>query len=84
MALVPSRPVIKGPCPHANACLTCGDFRTTLEFLEQHNEQLQQTKEIIDKAKANGWQRQVEMNEQIKTNLQNIISTLESENAKDR
>lgn len=22
-----ARPVIKGSCPHANACLTCGDFR---------------------------------------------------------
>lgn len=76
-----ARPIIKGDCPHANACLTCGDFRTTLEFLGQHKEQLEQTEKIIDKAKANNWQRQVEMNHKIKTNLENIISSLETDNA---
>ncbi len=79
-----ARPIIKGQCPHANACLTCGDFRTTLEFLDHHKEQLEQTEKIIEKAKANNWQRQVEMNEQVKTNLQNIISSLEFDNDKDR
>ncbi len=79
-----ARPIIKGQCPHANACLTCGDFRTTLEFLNHHKEQLEQTEKIIEKAKANNWQRQVEMNEQVKTNLQNIISSLEFDNDKDR
>lgn len=76
-----ARPIIKGDCPHANACLTCGDFRTTLEFLDNHKEQLEQTEKIIEKATANNWQRQVEMNNQIKTNLENIISSLESDNA---
>lgn len=76
-----ARPVIKGVCPHANACLTCGDFRTTIEFLDQHKEQLEQTEKIIEKAKVNNWQRQVEMNDQVKTNLKNIISSLESDNA---
>lgn len=76
-----ARPVVKGPCPHANACLTCGDFRTTLEFLEQHKAQLKATQELIDVAKRNGWQRQVEMNEQVAHNLQNIISELEKEDA---
>jgi integrase/recombinase XerD len=76
-----ARPIIKGDCPHANACLTCGDFRTTPEFLNQHKEQLEQTEQIIEKAKVNNWQRQVEMNDKIKTNLENIISSLESDNA---
>ncbi|WP_373530423.1 tyrosine-type recombinase/integrase [Nostoc sp.] len=76
-----ARPIIKGDCPHAYACLTCGDFRTTPEFLNQHKEQLEQTEQIIEKAKANNWQRQVEMNDKIKTNLENIISSLESDNA---
>ena len=76
-----ARPIIKGVCPHANACLTCGDFRTTIEFLDQHKEQLEQTDSIIEKAKINNWQRQVEMNDQVKTNLENIISSLEADNA---
>jgi len=73
-----ARPIIKGDCPHANACLTCGDFRTTLEYLDHHKEQLTQTEKIIEKAQVNNWQRQVEMNDQIKTNLKNIISSLEA------
>ena len=72
-----ARPVAKGPCPHANACLTCGDFRTTAEFLSQHKQQLQNMEEIIRKATENGWQRQVEMNQQMKSNLRKIINALE-------
>ncbi len=79
-----ARPIIKGACPHANACLTCGDFRTTREFLVHHKEQLGQTEKIIEKATANNWQRQLEMNEQVKTNLENIISSLESEYSKEQ
>ena len=69
-------------CPHANACLTCGHFRTTKEFLEIHRHELENTNKIIEKAKANGWERQVEMNEKVKQNLEKIIISLESENDK--
>ncbi|MBR8835366.1 MAG: tyrosine-type recombinase/integrase [Stigonema ocellatum SAG 48.90 = DSM 106950] len=75
-----ARPLVKGSCPHANACLTCGDFRTTIEFLDQHKEQLQETEKIIALAQMHGWQRQIEMNEQVKSNLINIINILEVEN----
>lgn len=46
-------PSIQQGCPHANACLTCTHFRTTIEFLAMHKEQLEQTEKIIEKAKAN-------------------------------
>lgn len=52
-------------------------FRTTAEFLGDHKEQLEQTKVIIKKAEANGWQRQVQMNEEVQKNLESIISVLE-------
>lgn len=68
-------------CPHANACLTCAHFRTTAEFLEQHRRHLLQTEQFIDKAQANGWTRQVEMNCQIAQNLRAVIKTLEEEQA---
>lgn len=74
-------PAPQKKCPHANACFTCSHFRTTAEFLCEHKAQLEQTKKIIEKAKANGWQRQLEMNEEIKTNLENIISSLETGHA---
>ncbi|MBD2681823.1 MULTISPECIES: site-specific integrase [Nostoc] len=69
-------------CPHANACLTCGHFRTTKEFLVVHKQELENTNKIIEKAKANGWERQLEMNEKVKRNLEKIISSLESESGK--
>jgi integrase/recombinase XerD len=71
-----ARPIVKGPCPHANACLTCADFRTTAEFLEKHKKQLDDTEKIIVQAKANGWQRQVEMNETVAANLKTMIASL--------
>lgn len=67
-------------CPHANACLTCIHFRTHIEFLDQHKKELEQTNKIIEKARANGWTRQFEMNERVAKNLQNIINALEAGN----
>jgi hypothetical protein len=33
-------PVAQKECPHANACLTCGFFRTNASFLPEHRQQL--------------------------------------------
>ena len=63
-------------CSKGNACLTCGDFRTTLEFLEQHKEHLERTKKVLEVAEANGWQRQIQVNQDVKKSLENIINTL--------
>lgn len=70
-------PLAAGPCPHANACLTCAHFRTDIRFLPQHKTQLAETASILDKARDNAWTRQIEMNEQVKRNLESIIETLE-------
>lgn len=70
-------PVLAGTCPHANACLTCVHFRTDASFLPQHKAQLEETQQLIQVARANGWQRQMEMNEKVTTNLENIIASLE-------
>lgn len=72
-------PAPQQQCPHANACLTCTHFRTTVEFLDQHKEQLAQTEQILEKAKANNWVRQVEMNERVAENLQKIVNSLEEQ-----
>lgn len=45
-----ARPVQLGECPHANACLTCGDFRTTIEFLDQHKTHLEETEKLVKNA----------------------------------
>lgn len=67
---------VRNSCPHANACLTCPTFITTAEFLPQHRVQRQQTLQIISSAQARGHQRVVEMNQQILSNLDAIITTL--------
>lgn len=75
-----SLPIVQGGCPHANSCLTCPNFRTDHRYLPQHKAQLNKTEKIIVTCKANGWQRQLEMNERLKQSLVNIIEPLEAVN----
>ncbi len=70
-------PVVAGPCPHPNACLSCAHFRTDISFLEVHKVELRETERVIAKANENGWVRQIEMNERKRKNLGNIITSLE-------
>lgn len=70
-------PVISNACPHANACLTCSNFRTDKRHLNTHKEQLKKSEHIVTFAKTNGWKRQEEMNAPIVDNLKKIISVLE-------
>ncbi len=73
-------PCAQQRCPHANACLTCSNFKTSKQYLSQHKSQLAQTEEIIERAKVNGWERQVQMNVDVQTNLRRIINALEADN----
>ncbi len=73
-------PVIAGPCPHANACLDCTNFCTSKQFLNEHEEHLDRIKEILNSAKQNQWQRQVETNERVKNRLEQIIHSLKETN----
>ena len=63
-------------CSKGNACLQCGDFRTTLEFLDEHKEHRERTLQALKKAKANDWQRQIQINEEVLQSLNNIINGL--------
>ena len=74
-------PVIAGPCPHPNACLNCAHFRTDATFIDVHKAELRETERMIEKAVMNGWNRQIEMNEQKRNNLVNIITSLEGAHA---
>jgi hypothetical protein len=66
-------PILAGPCPHPNACLNCAHFQTDATFLEVHRAELQETERVIAKADANGWVRQIEMNQRKRTSLINIV-----------
>lgn len=76
-------PVVAGACPHANACLDCTHFCTSKMFLKEHEQHLDRTREVIEKAKQNQWQRQVEMNEHVEFRLTEIINTLKEETLED-
>jgi hypothetical protein len=65
-------------CPHPNACLTCDHFLTTEQFLPVHRDQLSETERLITGATAQGSERKLEMNENVKLNLVRIIEGLES------
>ena len=71
-------PLVK-TCPHANSCLTCPMFATTAGFLPQHHAQRQATLQIITAAEANGHARVAEMNRQVASNLDKIITALEAD-----
>jgi len=65
-------------CPHPNACLTCDNFLTTEQFLPIHRSQLSETERLIAEAKAEGSERKLEMNENVRLNLVRVIEALET------
>lgn len=72
-----SRPA-QQDCPHPNACLTCPDFQTTVEFLEIHRSQAATNRRILDQAEAKGQARLADNLRQVQANLESIIPALEA------
>jgi len=70
---------VQQACPHANACLTCPTFLTTVEFLPRHREHRNQTLRIITAAEARGQDRLAEMNRQVLANLDRVITSLQAD-----
>ncbi|MBI6001205.1 tyrosine-type recombinase/integrase [Clostridium perfringens] len=79
-----AKPVKLGKCPHANSCLNCSEFRTSLADLSTHKAQLSKIDEYIKIAEENGWVMQVESNKITKQNLEKIIAKLESIESEDK
>ena len=65
-------------CPHPNACLTCPDFQTTVEFLPTHHRQADQTRRLIAAAEADGHRRLADNHRVVLGHLERIVDTLES------
>jgi hypothetical protein len=72
-------PVQAGPCPHANACLTCGHFRSTARFLPVLRQQLADAERMVAWAQENDARRVLEMNERVAANLRKMIAALEGD-----
>ena len=65
-------------CPHPNACLTCPDFQTTVEFLPIHRQQADRTRELLTVAEDSGRQRQADNHRKVLISLDKIVASLEA------
>jgi integrase len=65
-------------CPHPNACLTCPDFQTTVEFLDIHRSQAATNRRLIAQAEGRGQTRLAENLSHVQANLERIIPALEA------
>lgn len=65
-------------CPHQDLpCKSCGSWVTTLDFLDSHKQELEETEKIIENARQKGYQRQIEKNVPRADRLKKIISGME-------
>ncbi len=65
-------------CPHQDLpCKGCGNWVTTLDFLDSHKKELEETEKIIENARQKGYQRQIEKNVPRAERLRKIISGME-------
>ena len=68
---------VQKSCPHANACLTCPVFVSGPEFLPELREQRHRTLTLIEVSSGKGQARVAEMNQQVLTSLDQMISEIE-------
>ncbi|MGC8626531.1 MAG: tyrosine-type recombinase/integrase [Acidimicrobiales bacterium] len=74
---------VQKACPHANACLACPMFLTTVQFLPEHRQHREEVRKIVLAAERRGQARAAEMNRQVLTNLDRVIASLEKEASQD-
>src|SRR6478752_4271860 len=72
---------VQQSCPHANACLTCPVFLTGPEFLPELREHRGRTLTLIQTAETAGHGRVAQMNRQVLTNLDKMISGIQTNDA---
>jgi site-specific recombinase XerD len=65
-------------CPHPNACLTCPQFQTTVEFLPVHRQHAERNRELLELAEAHGRQRLVDNHRRVQDSLERIIPALQA------
>jgi hypothetical protein len=69
---------IQRSCPHPNACLSCGNFLTDQSFRDQHQQQLDRTRELLADAEHHGRERQIELLKGDELSLVRIIEGLDA------
>jgi hypothetical protein len=65
-------------CPHPNACLSCTDFLTDGSFRATHEQQRDETRRLLHRAREHNHVRLVEVLERDEASLTNIIDGLDA------
>src|SRR5205823_13723181 len=65
-------------CPHPNACLSCENFLTDASFRDQHQEQLERTRELLAAAEQHGRTRQIDVLKRDELSLVRILDGLDA------
>ena len=68
-----------GACPKANACISCGLFKPSIEYLNYYCMQLNEVEATIQVAKANDMDLLLEKNLKLKTDLERIIKAVKEQ-----
>ena len=68
-----------GACPKANACLSCGLFKPSIEYLNYYCMQLNEVEATIQVAKANDMDLLLEKNLKLKSDLERIIKAVKEQ-----
>jgi hypothetical protein len=68
---------VQTDCEYANPCLDCRFFITTADFLAQHRQQREETRQMIGQAEHSGLARLAEKNTRTLDRLDKIITALE-------
>jgi hypothetical protein len=64
--------------PQVNACLTCPDFQTTVEFLPTHRRQADETRKLVAAAEADGRRRLADNHRAVLGHIERVITGLET------
>lgn len=67
---------VKIQCPNLSACLNCEYFRTSIKFLDVHEQQLENVKQQIEYYKKNGYEQNLAFAQDEKSKLEVIIAKL--------
>jgi integrase len=73
-----AKKIATGVCSHANACYSCSMFHPSISALPLYKKQLRDCELNITICRINHHERYLEVNEQLKTQLEDIISKLEA------
>jgi len=71
-----SKPVSSGLCLHANCCYNCKMFMADAKYLKVYNFHLSMVRQNIDIARINGFERVMQINQELEMSLLKIIKKI--------